>query len=288
MRFQRMLGTSALVLALISFPGVASAANGASPPEDVPDGMEWDPDRGLLEDPLRVDARLGAWLGRGSEDKLLETLRAQEKMDDILPRVRDRYDDFVDVYWTEGGSVVGQFTTDAPNGAVELLGESGANVMTERVRFSRDELEQFRADVVATLREISGDGKAARWVVAVDPRGQRIVVTVASDALKDGLQADLPARSRTADIEVDVAKGDLYTDFATRGGAEVGVNNTFACTSGFSVFEGGVEGVATAGHCTNNINKFVDPFAGVSHKRYISGWVHRQLGRLPVDDHDGR
>lgn len=277
MRSWKLAISSTIVVASLlvnAAPLVAQTGDG--PPADVPDGMEWTPSGGLTSDVLEVDAAILAerfgWSTKTAEARL----RAQLKMDDVVPVLLDTYPSFAGVYWNDGANVVAQFTKAAPADAVDLIRSTGATVTTVVVEFSASELEAIKQDVEVSLRSLAGD---SGWVVGIAPRDNAIVVTLdaRTGVTARQLRAALSERAQAAEVRIDVHDGPVVRPLTARGGADMRINNTFDCTSGFTVFTGSTTGVSTAGHCTNAINEFWDPFNSVGHNAprqggFVGSW----------------
>lgn len=185
------------------------------PPLDVPDGMEWDPATGLRSDVLEIDARQIAEDTGRPYDQVLAQLRAEQRLDDIVPEVEARYPAFVAVAWTDDGRLLAQFVGDAPAEALTWLEGAGVPVAPVSVRFGRAELDARQSAVVSVLR---GRG-ATDYSVATDPWTQHILVSVsaADDVSEAAIRAALPTGIAQQDVSIDVVVGPVVVPFGVGG-----------------------------------------------------------------------
>jgi len=236
-------------------------------PQDVPDGMWYDPEtRQLRADALAIDAAAIAERTGLPVDTVLASLEAQLQMDELLAVVGSRFPDtFVGLYWNEKMQAVAQFKGQAPAEALRILEASGVGVRAELVRYSASELDALKDQV---LRAIEGRGLKER-VVAIDSRNQLVLVTIGRDTASDSIAIgnDLREAFGAAPVVIDTVDGPVTTEWNTYGGGAVGTATGSVCTAGFTVISGGTNGVATAGHCGSGLSLYLDPFPNpdVSH-----------------------
>lgn len=284
MRAGPLFVVMALVFSLVA--SVAASPVAADEPStwtgDVPDGMWYDPSVGhLRSDALERDASIVAEGSGLDYDRVLAYLRAGERLDSILDVVRSRFpDSFVGLYWDDNLQAGAQFKGRVPSEALDLLAGSGVDFKPEIVRYSARELDDLH-DALRRSLEAMG---ISDFVVATDARNQRLVATIGTGsglaqndhqpASREAVIGLLPQQLVEAGVEIDVVDGPAGTPWTTYGGAEVGQNGAFACTSGFTVVTGSTDGVATAGHCGTSLNQYFDPFTGALHgMTYKNGLV---------------
>ena len=259
--------TAAMLVPLLLLAAQPAAA-GASQQwtGDVPDGMEYDPALGQLRsDILERDAAVAA--GSGADYEVtLGRLRVQRQMDSAVETLSLTYpDSFGGVYWDEGLALVAQFKGEVPYAAVRLLASVGVTVKEASVRYSAEELRQLSDDVRDSL-EVLGLPDS---VVGIDPRNQRVIVTVGASPLVEPELAQAIQRMTDAPVSVEVAEGPTSIPLTVHGGADLWQDALhFRCTTGFTVFSGSTTGTATAGHCHPLLpagSYYRDPYAHVNH-----------------------
>jgi len=178
-----------------------------TPPADVPDGMEWDPEHGLRSDILSIDAEEIARQTGADPAVIRARLAAQARTQDVIGVAERTYPALVGIYWTNEG-VTAQFVGAAPAAAVELLATAGAPVTVESVRFTARELDGFAAHVSIILAQ-AGCGDC---LTAIDPQHQRIVATVGSDvgASIEAIRAEVARSLPDVDVAVDGAVSPIF------------------------------------------------------------------------------
>jgi hypothetical protein len=238
-----------------------------SGPDDVPDGMWYDPSTAQLrDDALAVDAACLAERSGMDIDRALVSLQAQQSMDSLLAEVQAQYPDvFVGVYWDEDLRAVAQFIDRVPEDAVRILETSGVEVTAELAKYSGSGLDSLMDDVISSL-DASG---APDFSVAVDPRSQTVFVTIgatAGDPSPTTIASQLRAQYRESPVAIDVVAGPAMKPWAAYGGGRV-YNSTLSCTAGFTVVKAGTgNGIATAGHCGSPLTTYRDEFTGLVHQ----------------------
>ncbi len=215
--------------------------------------MEYDPALGQLRsDVLERDARLAAASG-ADYAVTLGRLRVMEQLDRVVETLNTAYPDtFGGVYWDEGLVLVAQFRGEAPDAAVDRLAGLGLTVKEASVAYSARELERLSNEVRAAL----ADAGVADSVVAVDPKNQRVAVSIGGSTSATGpseteISQALQGLS-TAPVDVEFVDGPVFRPLTVYGGAELWADfQTYECTTRFSVVSqyGGTTGTATAGHC---------------------------------------
>ena len=214
-----------------------------------------------------MDARLVA-NGRGIEvDEAAARLKTRLRLDEIQEQAQRLYPELVAIRW-EQGRAVAQFEGRAPEGALDLLRGSGAEVASEVVVSSRSELHRQQVEVGNSLTAMG----VTDWAVAIDPAGERIVASVgiANGArMADGkaiseqsILANLPADLSAANVDVQVVNGPVSHATTTYGGTDARIGGAFQCTNAFTVTG---PGIVTAGHCGNAINSYRDWVTGIIH-----------------------
>ena len=297
MRTRTFATVAALSTVLLAGTGQESVgADGA--PADLPSGTLYDPlTKTIRNDGFEIDAALYAESeGIGIEEATVR-LRHMERMNDILPRLQASYPEFVALRW-EAGRAVAQFKETAPDGALDLLAESGAPVGHELVRYSNAELADLKQAVVTSLEEQG----VPSFVVTTDPGSQRIVGTVSSvqgartlsgaSISRQSIYDAMPADVTEADVAIDVVDRQIQQPTAVLGGTDARIGTAFECTIGFSVISGTPNGVATDGHCTDDVNSYRNPFNGDVYvmnfkKLHIGAWgdfMWLTTGGSEVDD----
>jgi len=271
----------ALVLALLSLGAIGDRpATGQEPGAwtgDVPDGMWYDPSTGTLRsDALEMDAALFASSLGMDEASALALLIAQRDIDRQIDVLQKRFSDaFVGLYWEDGLRAVAQFNGNVPSEAVSLLEDAGVTITPQLVKYSAEDLEGLHEELRSSLAAMGSDD----FVVATDTKNQQLTVTIGTSSAggqtsSEAVLAQLPQHLVDLGVEIDVVNGQVANPWSTYGGAEVKLNSTFYCTTGFTVRLGTTDGVATAGHCGTSLNKYFDPFYGVTHNMtYQNGHV---------------
>jgi hypothetical protein len=178
-------------------------------PQDLPDGMWYDPEtRQVRADALAIDAAAIAKRTGLPVDKVLASLEAQLRMDELLAAVQSRFPDtFVGLYWDDEMQAVAQFKGEAPAEALRILGASGVGVRAEMVTYSASELDALRDNVERALEKRG----LKEWVVAVDSRNQLVLVTIGEGAGTDSIAiaSDLRQAFAAAPVAIDSVDGSV-------------------------------------------------------------------------------
>jgi len=279
----RTLTLAGIVLLFASSTLVPSADATAPQPFDVPDGMEWDPSIGqfrsdLIERDAAVAAELGADYG-----VTLGRLRVQEAIGKAAEALGSTYPEtFGGLHWDEGLTLVGQFKGEAPGAASRILDGLGVDWKVQSVKFTGQEINEQRDRIRGAL-----DGmQFTDSVMAIDPRDQRIMVTIADRASASRIALDELTQAieqlSSVPVSIDVVDGPAMVPLTVYGGAELDASalEGLECTNGFNVVSGsGTTGLATAGHCDlpNGPAFYWDWYHGVYHyttykHKYVGSW----------------
>lgn len=225
----------------------------ASTAYDVPSGMEFNPDTGLLRsDLLEVDAAVAA--NQGLEYQVtLGRSRAQTRLKVAIEALATTFaGSFGGLQWGKDLSLVAQFKGQVPDQAIQILDAIELPYEIQTVAHTEAELDQLMGDVRDDLGSFNPNDVAT----AIDPVTQTILVTVSSTASQAQQRpeelADFLSQRTGAQVQVEFTDGPVSIDLAAYGGAELWEDfQTRRCTTGFTVLGlASLTGVATAGHCT--------------------------------------
>jgi hypothetical protein len=150
----------------------------AEPPEDIPDGMAWDPVQERLisaDELLEQDAAALAEAEGWSLDYALARLRTSLDTDAAMAEVA-RLPGFAGSYWGdgEGAGLTVLFSGEIPEAAVDEV-RALAQVPVETKLVPDRDLDGAQTAVGQVLEGIKG---VRDWTTAVDPRAQVVQVTV--------------------------------------------------------------------------------------------------------------
>lgn len=244
------LATSVLMVGVaLALVTVQPATAGAQ--EDHEDGVEHVDGRTAVTEDVALIAATKGW----SLQRTREHLRVQETLSNLLVGLAAEYPASYasGVLATRPGQAsVVRFKGAVPPGAAEDIAAAGIRVEIKgAAKYSAGELRDRSTAVIEHL----ADAGYIDVVTAVMPEGF-IDVTVGGNP---GAQPVLPADLRD-DVRISLTDGAAGREEHTRGGAQLLNNNSFACTSGFTVTSfAGVTGVTTAAHCTNGIDEYNPP-----------------------------
>lgn len=110
----------------------------------------------------------------------------------------------------------------------------------------------------------------------IDPMAQQVVATATAAGAKarSSIRSDLARRTNMDLVNLSFTDEPVVRKYTRYGGALLRVNTANACTTGFSVMKGNINGIATAGRCPLTMNKYKDWNTGVLHDAtYKLGFV---------------
>ncbi len=210
-----MKRTTLAVMAALLLLIPASVSMAVEAPDDVPDGMAWDPVKErLIKDPLKVDARFIAKRTGRPYREVLAQLRTQERLDKPLARL-ERDPDYAGAFWAGGKALVVQFKDDVPGRAMKnLRAKSLVPVRGKVVEHSMRDLERFQRQVMVGL-EAAG---IEDWTAALDPQRQKVTATARATepALREAARAEVARRVPAKVVSLSFTDGPLSRTYEAK------------------------------------------------------------------------
>lgn len=245
-----MLASFGMTVAVLVAPGTALAA----PPDNVPDGMAWVNGKGLVDNVLEMDAAATAKATGMSIERALARMRASQRLDPDLAALEADHSGYAGARW-DGDELVLMFKGDVPRGRIaEIRDKSNVPLRTEGVSYSlRDQDRRAKA----AIDELLESGVNAKDIfVTIDMRSGEVLAAVraAGSEQRAAVRSNVEERLGHKDVRVEFTNRPVFREELTVGGGELRDATQQVCTGGFTVEKNGTGGIASAGHCPNNVD----------------------------------
>ncbi len=195
-----------LVMVLSLVLAASGVVWAAEPPDDIPDGMEWDATEQRLighDELLERDAQALADRFDWSLEYAKARVLTSERADKAMARVQ-RLPSFAGSYWDneDGGAITFMFKDEVPAGALDEVRELALVPVEAKVaEYSMRDLERFQRQANKILRKTPGVGD---WTTALDPSRQLVVASVVVDDPKLSRSIEAKVGRRVPEGVVDL------------------------------------------------------------------------------------